>query len=261
MKKNFLITVIICLSVFFIGFSVLRNITEEEQVAIIEAWFSSPYEYMFEGELYNDNSGNSLQYLMDGKHQFMAGVDGIVFYGGLHRAFKKVFDLSSDAYESVEILSGIECFSQTVENDNTKFNYLNPEIVKWLYIQIPDKNLKIRNYTCKEIYQTIFSRLFRMHVKAYYYVNYDNNKDKIIEQYQQVMYVDDYNLNKLEDLYDGALPEFDTYRDGTNLTPAMAIGFWVRREIDGSADELWKYLKKFMRKYDKKWFKELKNNN
>jgi hypothetical protein len=34
----------------------------------------------------------------------------------------------------------------------------------------------------------------------------------------------------------------------------MAIGFWIRRGIDGTADELWTGLTKLMQLYDGSWW-------
>ncbi len=266
MKKTFLITLFAITILLSIGCS-SESITEEQKVKIIEIWFDSPYEYMFEPD-YSENAysedeyyegepytgeGDALKYFMEGKYSYIAGTQGILDYGNLHGAFEEVFNLNADVYGTIETLSGIKCFTNE-DDEDAKFSHLNPKIVKWLYAQLPAKTLSVKGYACEQIYKTIFSNVIHMYVAAYYYVNFENDKDEIIKEYEKVMYTDDYNLDKLEDLYLDALPDYPDYYDGTALTAPMTIGFWVRREIDGSADELWKYLQKFMNEYDKEWF-------
>ena len=40
-------------------------------------------------------------------------------------------------------------------------------------------------------------------------------------------------------------------------TPAMAIGFWLRRGIDGSAPIIWAALKAFLKRFDPKLSQEV----
>ncbi len=263
--KNKLIKIIGASFLLLIIFSftiivVKKMIPENKKIELIESWFSSPYEYMFSGGIHN-NSG-VLNFLMTNNSEFMAGTTGIMFYGGINSSISKVFDYEPVLYnyKAIEKLSGIKCFTKTIAEDGTKFNYLNPEIIDWGYEELlPKPKLKIQEYTCKEIYKTVFSRFFRMMTEAYIYGNKDNDIKELKEDYINTMYDNGYGgLDILEERHSGALQKYYVSRDGTIMTPAMAIGFWIRRDIDGSSDKLWKKLQKFMLLYDKKWFKTIK---
>ena len=264
-KKVVKLTLLVLLAFVISSFTIVlieKRITEEEKVKLVEEWFSSPYEYMFEITEYN-SSGSMLTFLVDGEYQFMAGINGILYYGGIISSIREVFSYSDYSgftdYTAIEKLSGIKCFTKTEYEDNTAFNYLNPEIIGWGYEQLPSPKLKIQEYTCQKIYESVFSRFFRMMTEAYIYVNIDNDTDKLRKEYKKKMYNSDYQgLSIIEELYEGALPQYYVPRDGTYMTTAMAIAFWIRRDIDGSSDELWNKLQKFMKTYDKKWLKKIK---
>ena len=257
-------TLIILFSFLFISSSVIvvidRKITKEDKQLLIVTWFNSPYEYMFDKYI-DCEKPNKLNYFMDNNIQFMAGIKGLMSYGGLNGSIDKVFGLSNDhfSYKSIEQLSGINCFTKTKENNGTFFNYLNPEIIDWGYENLlPSPKLKVNGYSCKEIYQTVFSRFFRMMTEAYIYANIDNDIETLKKEYIKKFYTRDYyGLTKIETEYADALPSYKIDRDGTRMTPAMAVAFWIRRDIDGSSTKLWNTLQKFMKKYDKKWLKKL----
>ncbi len=258
--SGILLPLLFSFSIYFIG-----EITKEQKQKLIKSWFDSPYAYMFSNNL-SGTSGNALDNLMNDTGEFTAGISGLMFYGGISSSVCEVFDYQADygfaSYKPIEKLSGIKCFLKTPGKDGVEFSYLNPEIIDWGYNNmLPDPNLKVQEYTCKKIYQTVFSRFFRMMTEAYVFANMDNDIMTLREGYVNEMYRDDYQgLNSQEEMYDGALSDYKIDKDGTQMTPAMAIGFWVRRDIDGTSLKLWNTMKKFMKRYDKKWFKNYMSN-
>jgi len=259
--KSILILIKIAVFIIVANFSFAtelpkKKISKKEQALLIEKWFANPYEYMFQGELYN-YVGNNLDYLMTNKHQFYAGTKGFVMYGGIRTILQEFYNQSLNSYnfdEAVEALSGIKCYIKTQHYDNKKFNYINPEIIDWAYRQVPKPGLRVQNYRCDEIYESIFSRFFRLMTRAYIYANHENDINQLRHEYERVMYAETASIYDLEELYKSALPEFQLkHKFADIITPATAIGFWVRRNIDGSDQIIWEKLNSFMKLYDRKW--------
>jgi hypothetical protein len=65
-------------------------------------------------------------------------------------------------------------------------------------------------------------------------------------------------LDWLMERYQEWLPAYPHQADGTSQTAQMAIGFWLRRGLDGTHTELWTGLRKVLLSYDREWFASLK---
>ncbi len=231
-----------------------NRIAKEDLIKIYEVWFDSPYEYMFERDQdFIYIAGRNL-------HEFSAGINGFLFYGGLVEGF---FDYQYDnissfwSYEIIEKVSGIK-----VVLEEREFSYFNPDIIIWgSQNLIPDPNDKIYGESCQLIYEVVFNRFFRLMAESYIYLNdkeiYQNERDLY---YQNVVIEENYALNYLDARFNSVFPKYQSNNTRSPWTIGMAFGFWFRRSLDGTDDEVWMSLEKMMKIYDNQWLEQLKEN-
>ncbi len=226
----------------------------EAMTAIYNNWWSSPYEYMFKGD------GRCNEGLEIGKHTFCsfdAGMDGIMHYGGLSYATADYLKTSSQSWGDltpIATLSGLPIRSKP----GGGFKHINPDLIKWGHNNlIPDPNMELYGHTCQKIYNTVFTRFFRLMTESYVHLQKEMNWQQEVDAYQLAT-MKEGNLNMIDylnDRYGRYLRKYEREYDGTNMTNGMAFGFWLRRGLDGTHDELYVGLEKLMMIYDKDWFK------
>lgn len=166
------------------------------------------------------------------------------------------------------LAGGIKMFSHNEEEFNAfgvtrdgkqDFHHYNPKFINWMVdylIPNPGTPIGPAKSMAINVYQKTFSRFFHMMTESYVYL-LENDYDEKVLAYQSNF--DDLSFNGMEYLFthfDNVLPKYNQAYDLTNMTSPMAIGFWLRRKIDGTHDELWLGLTKFMLEYNKGWFKE-----
>jgi len=61
----------------------------------------------------------------------------------------------------------------------------------------------------------------------------------------------------LQQRFAARLQGYSVPQNGSQFTPQMAIGFWIRRHTDGTAAELWKGLGLLLARYDSGWWSGL----
>lgn len=229
-----------------------RPIAAKELLAIHGHWFDSPYEYMFDRSHPVLTLGNRSYGL------FLAGIDGIVLYGGIPEAIAAHSQQPKPGFydlRPIERLSGLKIHRQRA-NSERSFSRFNPAIVRWGHQNlIPDPQAKLLGQPCQEIYDKLFSRFFRLMVESRLHLQQKQSQRKEQAAYLKAMKRRRFDgIDYLEKRFAGALPGYDIDQNGTNFTPAMAIGFWIRRGIDGTAGELWAGLSKLMQLYDGPWW-------
>src|SRR5690606_868709 len=113
---------------------------------------------------------------------------------------------------------------------------------------------KIGNQTAQDVYDNVLQRFFRLMTESYLFVA-SNNETALIEEYKELMDHSDFDAMEFyEQKFANDLVEYKVETDYSSLQPSMAISFWLRRKIDGSAPEFWIGFSKVMNLYDKVWF-------
>jgi hypothetical protein len=149
--------------------------------------------------------------------------------------------------------SGIDPFVKKAKNDS-EFSYVNPEFIKWASENLlPEEDQLMYGYDCTELYNKIGQRYCRLLTETHEYISYDRLQNAQSNYIDSMATPDFRALRYLNNEYGNLFPEYKVTRE-YQLTADMAIGFWIRRHIDGSETELWKALVKIMRRYDEDWF-------
>lgn len=254
MKRN-IFAILLSASVLLLSFNLGPNhkLNEDDLEHMYRCFFNNPYEYMF-------SDGGKIE--MNGAYYgvFRAGINGILFYGGLERCMGDISvdkgwdDTDKDVYE---MISGIPATTGKMHG----FDAINPEIVKWGYENmIPNPKGDLDGFTYQEVYDGVFQRYFRLMTQTYLYVhNYtdvEKEKAEYIAAYSVEKYgVDDHLRERYT--YIPMLMQIDYEPDGTAWTVPMGIGFWIRRAMDGSDKEIFKGLEMLMKQYDGKWYEKI----
>jgi hypothetical protein len=216
-------------------------------------WFDKPYDYMFQG------TGLTIK----NKHfgMLMGGISGILYYGDLNTCMAAVKEKKPKSYSDntpFEEISGIPVMSDS--HDAAKpFGFYNPDIVRWGHENlIPAADASVAGVPVQDIYDKVFSRFFRMMTESYLYlVDSGTYSQEMTAYWDMAEKKSQDGLDWLQARYQNALPAYSCPWDGTTMTPQMAVGFWLRRGLDGTGPELWTGLKKVMKRFDSAWFSSL----
>ncbi|MCA9667474.1 MAG: hypothetical protein KC503_17865 [Myxococcales bacterium] len=229
-----------------------KRVSRADLLAIYGGWFRRPYPYMFSGGTRLSIGGRSLGV-------FMGGVKGIILYGGLSGAIARHKGYSKRGFyntDPIKQLAGLAVYKRHETRSLHDFSRFNPAIVRWGYQKlIPNPNDRILGVRAQEIYKRVFSRFFRLMSAAYRYLKRKRGGLAAEAKAYRTNLVGTRTdaLTWLPQRYGGALPAFRTSA-GSALTAPMAIGFWLRRTLDGTAGELHKGLTKLMTLFDRGWW-------
>ena len=228
------------------------------------------YEYMF------SDQSDKIQIENEYYGEYYAGLKGLILYSNLRGAItnylkeeqgkndlilsNNFYDLMTFEYFADEIpifLSGEKKFNSNGiwRNGRQDFQHYNPEIIVWAAKNlIPSPETKIGDISAKKVYNIVFSKFIRMMVESYNYLQ-NNEYEKECNAYRNNFGLKSFDgLEYLNNKYSGILPAYDKSENFTAMTSSMAIGFWLRRKIDNSNEELWNGLTKIMIAYDNEWF-------
>jgi hypothetical protein len=219
-----------------------QKLSTTDLVRLYTVWFNNPYDYMF------DQSGP--KFSVNGREygRFIAGIGGIVRYGGIIDAaaqfVKKQPQPSFGDLEPIERLAGRRIYTAPMR--------VNPDFVRWaVQNTVPPPETRILDHTAKEYYDHLFSRFFRLMAAAHVWLDGPGRLERERAAYFKASTSAKFDgVEYLEKHFDGVLPAYAMRADGTAFTPAMAIGFWLRRSADGTAPELWSALQKMLTAYD-----------
>jgi len=225
-------------------------------VSIYTHWFDSPYEYMFDRGSPRLTVGNRAY------GEFQAGISGIMEYGGLGEAAALHLGRPKPGFgdlRAIEKLSGLKIYrnkSTTIRG----FSRFNPAIVRWGYLNlIPDPGAAVLGHSCQTLYDRLFARFFRLMAESYQHLERGQRWPTEQRGYLSAMKRKGFDgIDYLRQRFGSALPGYGLSQNGTNLTPQMAIGFWIRRRVDGTAAELWKGLGLLLERYDRAWWNGLR---
>ncbi len=140
------------------------------------------------------------------------------------------------------------------------FFICSEELIRWVgknMVLAPDT--KIGGISCQELYNQSFLRFFRLAYLSYSYAMDNDIKQQSVDYMTAVHCNDEDGLLYLKEKYKNALPEFYIERSEKNKTseifnPYNAIGFWLRRYIDGTCNELLDVLIGVLKMYDENWY-------
>jgi len=218
--------------------------------------FRDPYEFMFQ------TLKNTPPLSIDGKTMgmYMGGIRGFLFYWSFSDCASQYIKegKKSDQFDdlsSIERMSGIKIFLKEAKDLND-FSHLNPDIIIWGRKNlIPKPSDKVLGVKFNELYQKVFKRFFRLMVESYHFLNGQGITADEGKKYLESMKEQGFDaLDYLEKRFQGDLSDYKVEKDGTVLTPPMAIGFWIRRNVDTTSPVLWEALSDLMNLYDKEWF-------
>jgi hypothetical protein len=230
-----------------------RALGDADLLSIYTAWMASPYEHMFEGA--GQPAGN-LPY-----GTFMGGIGGIMRYGGMAEAAAKHLKIRQRGFYDltpVEKLSKLTIYKRR-STSLKDFSRYNPTLIRWGHQNlIPAPGLKVGGHSCQQLYDGIFARFFRLMTESYVLLRGSRDLRKERRAYLRAMKRRGFDgINYLQRRFAGDLRTYSTSQNGTNFTPPMAVGFWIRRSVDKTDTELWTGLQKLMRQYDLKWWSAL----
>ena len=192
---------------------------------------------------------------------FQAGIRGIVYYGNLADCMGKIADgkdyrIVGD-HTPVKVFSGLDILA--AGGQVGKFKRYNPAVIRWGHENlIPDPAMVIDGMSARERYHAQFERFFHLMAEAYLTLKASGKYAEQQSQYRKAVDSGTDGLDFLEAQFSSWLVDFGTYRDGTSMTPAMAVGFWLRRGMDGTDTELWTGLRKVLVLYDADWYDTLR---
>lgn len=241
--------------------------------------FYSPWFETKDQELFDNSDGvNNVDI---NKHRygiFTSGIRGLLLYGcgnspyggGLVYCARKYTNTQSNDFYDISAMENLAslkiCLNSPpiYDSGNEKtFKHYNPDIIIWGHNNlIPAPNRKIFDYTYQDIYNSTFIRFFRLMAETYVYLNKKGIYE--IEQKNYLTEMSNKNFNApdyLNKRFSNVLNKYYLPNNGINFTVPLAIGFWLRRGIDKSHNELWIGLKKLFLLYDHNWFLNLIQNN
>lgn len=234
------------------------SLSQADLVSIYRAWFDSPYSYMF------DQTGSKVITIKGrGYGVFLGGISGIVRYGSISEGAavllklpkpRTVYDL-----EPLEKLAQLKIYTKKTSTIRS-FNHYNPKIIRWGHQNlIPDPKGKVWGHTFQQLYDSVFSRFFRLMAESYLYLHGKKGPKKEVRAYLRAMKRRNFDgIDYLHQRYANALPGYRVPQNSTNFTAPMAIGFWIRRSVDKTDGELWLGLQKLLQRYDHTWWAKTK---
>lgn len=162
----------------------------------------------------------------------------------------------------VRMLTGVNLFSNY--NDvGDKFKYVNPKAVEWVSknIVLGAQDL-IGDVEAGDVYNKVFRRMFWQMAAAHEYLNHDDYFNQEAETYKSAMEKPEfrgemYLMERYRDVTEESMFFEQVNKNNPNaehdyyfFNESVAIGFWLRRKIDGSEPALWQLVQDIMKEYD-----------
>ena len=224
-----------------------------EVANLYRCWFREPYDYMFTyGGPTFDVNGRSYG-------MFSAGISGLLYYGGLSPCAAEQTGTKSTGWGNPEALAefaGVP--TRNPRSSISSFTPVNPEFIVWARkTLLVDPETLIDGYRAQDAYDRVFQRLLRvMLLSAVALVERGKGIDGLANEASVYLAATDagaYGIDWLEQRYFNLLPDYSEMQDGTTMTAAMAGGFWLRRQVDGSLASCWHGALEVAELYDRFW--------
>ena len=139
------------------------------------------------------------------------------------------------------------------------FCHYNPAVVRWGADHlIPHPSETIDKIKFQKFYDAVAQRFMRKMAESRMLLEKRYDPRIEIRAYESAAKEEsDLSiLDWLESRYKGILASYDIEGEGLDWRPELAMGFWLRRSIDGSADEIYHSIKKIMLLYDAEWYRK-----
>jgi hypothetical protein len=240
------------------------NLTSDESVELVEGFLGeivSNYEqsqYHFSGEhtLYIDDNGF-------GKYVNFRTMFNEYTGAPLNRlAARKTEEERSEfsMNSAIWTISGVNMY---VTNEDLPFNAVNPAFLRWAETNlIPEPDQSFMNHTSQEIYNNMFRRTMWMLAAAYEEVGSDEEYQAKANAYYEAMtstadfygptyLYETYGQNEGDTWFSKVYQEFPQQENEYfYFDESIAMGFWLRRKLDGTDKEVFRLLEKILEKYD-----------
>jgi|GEM_PF-2385699 len=259
-----LITLLITFASAAAIFAAAKNLTPENRHRILAAWFTKGNDFMTGKE-------NRIKIMGKSHGIYYSGFKGLILYGGVTGTAAKITGTNSRDFYSLaplEILSRQKVFLNSGPVWDTwgnqrapKINRVNPAFISWVFHNmVPYPKQRIGRHTCHEIYQKVFVRFARLLADSYFHLEKNNLLTKMRYAYESDMKESRFEaLTWLNERFGHTLKAYRTCGgEASCFTPDMALGFWIRRSIDGTRHQLWEGFSDFMMRYDHHWFSQRK---
>jgi len=216
----------------------------------IEYYDNYDIPYMFIGDRPYGPSWYNLQYALYGPDIYYS--DDSTSYGMSGCAARILGrEPVRDNVDALEEILTMELFLDL----DLPFNSINPEAVKWIRKNlIPGTEMVLIDKQCQFIYDIVFKNICRQKALGYaLLVNYYDT-DTEASEYEYAMANEEY--------FYGPSYLYDRYYDDAEYSGKSdevyrmieEAGFWLRRKIDGSYDEVWNLFSQLMNQFDPEWF-------
>tara|TARA_R110002012_G_scaffold13845_16_gene58578 strand:+ start:30423 stop:31979 length:1557 start_codon:yes stop_codon:yes gene_type:complete len=182
------------------------------------------------------------------------------------RQYLKAEDANADSYSlqrAVSEASGFNLYQTTGDLNDLPFSRLNPNFVSWMGNNlVPEPNQQFFGEEAGKIYRVSFRRMVWMLATSYEYLSDGNKWESEALAYKNAMQsegfygpgylYDRYTTQDLKNsVFSKYYEEFSTNdNDYYYFTEEIAIGFWLRRRLDGTDDEMSQFLTKLLEKLD-----------
>lgn|GEM_PF-6611941 len=195
---------------------------------------------------------------------------------GMYKEFRNMFDayglksiqaVSSDSGDLLdEALTRLSGLSPYQADETMPFKHVNSTFVEWVErYGLPNTDEEFLGFTTKEIYETVFRRMIWMLAAAHEFVD-DGNFDSEAQEYlkratnsDSTFYALSYLGNRYSERFERGYSSFtkvnEKFKDDMreNYFPFnenIAIGFWLRRRLDGSDIAIWNLVTDILNTYD-----------
>ncbi|NLI78082.1 MAG: hypothetical protein GX442_16815 [Candidatus Riflebacteria bacterium] len=236
------------------------SLSRDEVNRLYTAMIGEAYECMFEEK----PRGEAVRIRRRRFGTFLGGIRGLTLYMGLNKAAAGLLNAtaSEDFYDMTAFgrLAAVPVYLPPAGLPaRDDFGRYNPAFVRWARQNlIPDPEDDLLGTRFRIWYNRVFARFFRLMAASYLFTRNQMDLATVRQDYLAASQGEGFEaLSWLERRYGGALDEFFVPRNGTNFLPEMAIGFWIRRSLDGTDAEFAAGLQDVFRRYDPKWFQRL----
>ena len=171
--------------------------------------------------------------------------------------------ISQWSLKPLELISGVAIDkrpnSKIIKEDNYRGEdelHLNPQFIQWLenYFILAKNDSKLFKKTEKLYLE--YQNFIRNFALAYQFITKQKEFDQELSGYQKnlsrgnnaVEYIFEQYQNELETTYPKVVNS-----DGL----IYSVGFWLRRGMDGSKEQLYKILTKLLQTYDLNWYEKI----
>ena len=140
------------------------------------------------------------------------------------------------------------------------FLFLSPRFIFWINDHlIPNSRTKPLLSKLRKLYEQRYKRLGTLMYKSRMYLKSTSNLNEEKLNYSLARFSATFDEDSyLQQRYAHVLTQEFPDRGTNTFTPAKAIGFWLRREIDGSAEYVWSSLLLFLSHLDLNFDKSLR---